>query len=177
MPQGIDLNRPYICRQAGAGPQSMPIYMYKDDPGKYLKQNGLPVSDEQAIKANFDVQSDRRLGLMATRKAEALAEIEAEYAERSAEIEADVEADIAKEEEAAQEARDTGPTDLKTTHFGEVAKDGVRTTSQGEPRETATRKMEHLGAGVWKVIDKETGKTIKDGLDKVEAQLIVVQDA
>lgn len=173
----INLDHPagYICREDGlAGPRSVPIFMYKDKPGTYMLANGTLASDDLARAAGFEIQSDRLEQRMIQRKDEALADVEAEFAKRRDEIEEEVRKEVEDEAANQQLAPDTETPDDKTT-TGEIAADGTRTTSTGEPRETATRLMEHEGQGFWKVIDKATGDVIKSGVDKIKAQMILLE--
>lgn len=170
----INLDRPYICREDGsAGPGSFPIYMYKDEPGVYRKQNGQPAEDRHARSAGFDLPGDRLLARMDEKRAAALSKIEQEFEGQKSDIEKEARAEIAAEDEAEKKSLDDAPVAADTT--GGLAADGVIMNSNGEPRETATRKMNHLGAGYWEVVDKETGNQIKDGLDKVHAQIILME--
>lgn len=170
----INLDRPYILREDGrAGAKSFPIYQYKDEPGVYRRGNGEVAEDNYASAAGFDVAADRRLARMGEKKAEAMAGIEAEFEEKSAQIEKEVDEEIAAEDAAAKVKVDTPEKD-PSTRDKVFAPGEVRTNSNNEPRETATRIMEHRGGGVWDVIDKKTGDTIKQGMDKDHAQIVLM---
>lgn len=164
MVKGIDLNRLYVCREDPA--IGLPIYMYKDQPGTYLKKNGHPATDAQASGSGFDLKGDRLVAEKQRRKDVAHADIEAEFAEKAATIDSDVEAEMAAEDAAALETKDVP----------DLPPDGVVMNSAGEVRGTATRKMVHKGAGVWEVIDKESGEVIKSGINKERALILVLEE-
>lgn len=147
--------------------------MMKATPGVYLRQNGELCPDDAASAAGFDIASDRLEMRMREKKAAALAGIDAEFEERRAEIEKQAAADIAEEDAAANFTQETTETPGETPP-DEIAADGVRKNSVGEPRETAKRKMDHKGGGKWDVIDKTTGDTIADGLSKNDAVSVLL---
>lgn len=172
----INLDRPYICKEdSTAGPRAFPIYMYKDEPGVYRKQNGEKADDADASAAGFNVSEDRLLSRMNSKKADALKEIEAEFEGRKDEIEKEAVKEIAAEDEAERLSKSKGEQPETKPPENSMPADGVIKNSQGEPRETAMRKMNHIGAGSWEVIDKRTGDTIKDGLDKDHAQILLME--
>ncbi len=53
---GIDLNRGVVHRETSG----VEVYMYKDDPGVYLNAFGLPISEDLAKRAGFDIERFRR---------------------------------------------------------------------------------------------------------------------
>ena len=172
MATAIDMERPYICKEnATAGTRSAEIYMFKDEPGVYRRKNGRICGDDEVIAAGFDLKEDRKQAAMSQRKAAALADIESEFSEKSAQIEKDIE----KEMDAESTEEKSDPAPVAVGEKDEFANGGVRTNANGEPRETATRRMDHQGGGVWDVIDKASEKVIKGGIDKEHAHILLVE--
>jgi hypothetical protein len=84
MALAIDLDRGVEYRAIGQhGPS---IYMYADDPGTYLDAHGVPVSDELAAAAGFDVKKHRLLKARTAKIAEAKAAIDEQYRAMLADI-------------------------------------------------------------------------------------------
>ena len=199
MSSTLDLNRPYIMRQA-AGPASPPILMYKGAPGVYYGANGLEVSVDVARKAGFKVESDAVDRRLKEKLAEKHAEIEAEYDEIRKEAEADARKEIAAEDTAEPVAVAPGPMwppdpepappavvepvvapepePIEPTEPGvETAPNEIiDSTSAGEPRETVARKMEYEHQVGWHVIDKRTGLRLGEALHKDEAEDLLLAE-
>ena len=74
----IDLNRGVTKRIHVSG---VAVYMYKDDPGKYLNAFGSEVEDELAKAAGFDVDTLGAARRKKERVAQAMSVIESEFAQ------------------------------------------------------------------------------------------------
>lgn len=91
MPIGnIDYDRGVIIvNHARTG---MDIFMYADDPGKFLNAHSAPVSDELAKEAGFDVEKLAKERLKKARKEQAYQMIDAELSSDS-----DVKSEVVEE--------------------------------------------------------------------------------
>lgn len=74
----IDYLRPLVKK---IGPGGISIFMYKDDPGRYLTAYGTEVAEDLARTAGFDIEKLRKSGLRIARMQEAKRLIEKEFAE------------------------------------------------------------------------------------------------
>lgn len=80
MPTGnIDYDRGVIINTHKT--YGMDVFMYVDDPGKFLNAHGRPVSDEIAGEAGYDVEKLAKDRTKKERKEQAMAMIDAELAD------------------------------------------------------------------------------------------------
>lgn len=154
MARGFDYSRYYIKR---IHPSSgLRVAMYKDDPGVYIDMKGNTVDEDVAEQCGFDIVEGKKGRLRNELLAEKQKEVDAQMRELDAEIEAKVEAAGAAPAKEVDQPKEPSPFEAP------ASLEIVESNAQGEPRETNRRKMTGGQAGRWKVIDKESGKTVHE---------------
>lgn len=179
--QPVDLDRLYICYEGRAN-AGVPVYMYKDDPGVFMRRNGFPVSEQEARTAGFDIEHWKLEGRMQGKLAEKTAEVEAQRDQMMADIEAESKREIAAEDAAANPvspAVSAPGAAAGTINRPQLSFDanGIGTNAAGEIRETPKYRMDHMGRGMWTIISKETNTAIKDNQTKDAATNFLLEDA
>lgn len=163
----FNADRPGVIRRT-RGLNGYDVCMYKDEPGVFLTKSGQPVSLKDAAKAGYDVKALQRAAVKIKLLAEASAKIEKQMKAFEAESEDAIDQALAKLEGGDEDPPLPGdPGDDP----GEVV-----TTAGGDPRETPTRKMEHMGFGNWNVIDKATGTILAEGITKDAAETVLMEE-
>ena len=172
----INPNRGLVCKPLpNGGPL---ISMCKTVPGVYFDASGEPISDELAASAGFDVATNRVEMKKSAAKAVAMEKIDAQFAKDSAKIDAMTDADL--EEEGIVEPGSLIPAAaVKAEPVGEQL--FVTKTSGGEPRVARTvlggpvKVMEYdTKKNAWRVVNRDSGKTIKAGLSKEDAMELLL---
>lgn len=182
MSLGIDLDHPAgVIGRKGSLPNR--VYMYKDQPGSYYSASGQIVSENDASLAGFDIEVDKRAAMKQKLLAEAAEKVEKQMREVERQADAEVEKTMAaaaaerEKEVAATKKREAEARKAKAAVPASAAPESpatpaaysdpvevVHATSDGEPRETNRRSMEHAGGGKWEVRSKLTDEIIHEGL-------------
>lgn len=138
MPVGvIDYDRGVIINVHQAS--GIDVFMYVDDPGKFLTAHGTPVTDILAKEAGYDVEKLAKDRVKKSRKEQALQMIDAELADDK-----DVKEDIVEEKNGWK---------IITTGLGRhhlIDPDGNRLTSVPQPLEAAQKLLNGMAGEVKK---------------------------
>jgi len=160
-----------ICRPMRHGGPL--IIMVKSKPGVYFDAAGEVATDEMAALARFDVEGDRLIQSKELAKAAALAKIEKQFAADSKDLDGMTRDEMVE----AGLVEEAPPATAETTKAGVLVK-----TSTGEPRAVRlvdggpVRVMEYEGQErSWKVFDRDSGHIFGDGLERVDASELLVE--